>query len=156
MTPSEIRATIRQFLCLFDDGERKVADDEELFPLLLDRLALAQHFVRFTFDPTDYPDSPRRDQAALRGVVTKRFPGFGYYNVPETVTTHIAESKCLVADAIDDILDIANDLLDVEWRWTYTSEADALWHLENSYSSHWQGHLRGLQFYLVSRHLEAA
>ncbi len=156
MQPSDIRAAIGQFLCLFEGGERNVADDEEALPLLLDQLAFAQHFVRFTFDAADYPDSPRRDQGEFRGVVAQRFPNYGYYNLPEVVTKEIARSKCLVADAIDDILDIGNDLLEVEWRWKNTSEADALWHFQNSYSSHWQAHLRGLQIYLLSRHWEAA
>lgn len=156
MQPSDIRSLVRRYLSIFEGGDRNPEEDVKLLPVLLDQLACAQHVVRVTFDPADYPDSPRRDQAELRAVVSRRFPDFGFYNVPEFVTKDIAESKCLVADAIDDLLDICNDLLDVEWRWSNTSEADALWHFENSYSSHWQGHLRGLQFYLLSRRLEAA
>jgi hypothetical protein len=153
LRPTDIRAVIRQFLSILDDGE--VADDATL-SLLLDKLAFAQHFVEFTFDEADYPDSPRRDQGELRRLVSQRFPDYGFYNVPVTVTKEIAESKCMVADAIDDILDIANDLLDVEWRWANTSEANALWHFQNSYSSHWQAHLRGLQFYILARYWEAS
>ncbi len=156
MQPFEIRATVLKFLSLLDDGERSAAYNEELLPVLLDQLAFAQHSVRFAFDATDYPDSPRRDQAEFRALVSRRFPSFGYYNLPESVTREIAESRCLVADAIDDILDIGNDLLDVEWRWGNTSEADALWHFQNSYTSHWQAHLRGLQLYILSRNWEAA
>jgi hypothetical protein len=153
--PSEIRAVVRKYLDLIDETDESVVEDEILAPVL-DHLAFAQQFVRFTFHPADYPDSPRRDQAAFRKSISRRFPSFGYYNLPESVTKDIAESKCVVADAIDDVLDIGNDLLDVEWRWTNTSEADALWHFQNSYSSHWQAHLRGLQFYILSRHWEAA
>jgi hypothetical protein len=156
MQPSDIRALVRRYLNIFDDIDRKAEEDAELLPVLLDQLAFAQHFMRFTFDPTEYPDSPRRDQAELRAIVSRRFPDFGFYNVPESVTKDISESKCMVADAIDDLLDIYNDLQDVEWRWSNTSEADALWHFEHSYSSHWQGHLRGLQFYILSRRWEAA
>lgn len=156
MQSTEIRAAVRQFLALFEDGDRSVLQDEEALPYLLDQLAFAQHFVRFTFDESDYPDSPRRDQTALRQLVSRRFPNYGYYNVPDVVTKDIAESKCVVGDAIDDLLDICNDLLDVEWRWSNTSEADALWHFQNSYSSHWQAHLRGVQFYLHSLRWEAA
>jgi hypothetical protein len=153
--PSEIRTVVRQYLALVEGADRSVVEDETLLPVL-DHLAFAQQFVRFTFDPTDYPDLPRRDQAAFRDAISRRFPTYGYYNLPEFVTTEIAESKCVVADAIDDILDIGNDLLDVEWRWSHTSEADALWHFQNSYSTHWQAHMRGLQFYIFFRHWEAA
>lgn len=156
MQSTEIRAAIRQFLSLIDNAEHTVQQDEEVLPYLLDHLAFAQHFVRITFDESDYPDSPRRDQTVLRQLISRRFPNYGYYNVPDVVTTNIAESKCVVGDAIDDILDISNDLLDVEWRWSSTSEADALWHFQNSYSSHWQAHLRGLQLYLHSLRWEAA
>ena len=153
MRPTDIRALVNQFIALLDDGE--VADDEAL-SLLLDKLAFAQHFVEFTFDEADYPDAPRRDQSELRRLVSRRFPDYGFYNVPVSVTKEIAESKCMVADAIDDILDIANDLLEVEWQWANTSEANALWHFQHSYSSHWQGHLRGLQFYILARAWEAS
>jgi hypothetical protein len=153
--PCEIRAVVRQYLGLIEGADLTVVEDETLLPVL-DHLAFAQQFVRFTFDPTEYPDPPRRDQAAFRQSISKRFPTCGYYNLPEFVTKEIAESKCVVADAIDDILDIGNDLLAVEWCWANTSEADALWHFQNSYSSHWQAHLRGLQFYILSRYWEAA
>ncbi len=155
MHPSDIRAVVRQYLGLVEGADYIVVEDETLLPVL-DHLAFAQQFVRFTFDPTEYPDSPRRDQVAFRESISRRFPTYGYYNLPEFVTKEIATSKCVVADAIDDILDIGNDLLTVEWCWTNTSEADALWHFQDSYSSHWQAHLRGLQFYILSRDWETA
>ncbi|MFN7134579.1 MAG: DUF5063 domain-containing protein, partial [Myxococcales bacterium] len=60
-------------------------------------------------------------------------------------------AQIMVGDAIDDIVDIANDLQQVVWRWETTSEADALWHFRFSFTSHWGAHLRALQLYLHER-----
>ena len=148
MERSEIRTAIREFLDLVEKGAGEVAENEERLPLALNRLALAQNFIRFTFDNAEYLDPPRRDESTLRELVSRRFPNYGYYNSAEYVTEKIGESACAVGDAIDDLLDITSELLDVEWRWSNTSESDALFHLQNGFRTHWREHLRGLQLYL--------
>jgi hypothetical protein len=148
MKRSEIRAAIRDFLHLVEKGAGAVPDNEECLPLALDRLALVQNFISVTFDDAEYPDPPRRDETTLRELVSHRFPNYGYYNSPDVVTEKIGEATCTVGDAIDDLADITSELRDVDWRWSNTSEADALWHLQFNYRSHWREHLRGLQLYL--------
>ncbi len=143
----QIHRTIRDFLDLIE-GEASVADREARLALLLDRLALAQHFAGPSVDRADYPEAPRRNADELRSRVCERFPNYGFYNLPEAVVENIGESSCVVGDAIDDLAEIAADLYEIEWYWSNTGEENALRYLQLSYRTHWQEHLRGLQLYL--------
>ncbi len=148
MDGNKIRTAIRDFLGLLENGGLSVEQAEEKLPALLDHLAFAQSFVSFTYDDAEYPDSPAQNYDTLRATVTKRFPNYGYYNIAEKITTDIGDSGTLVGDAIDDLADIARDLYKVEWYWSNTSEANALFHFGNDFRHHWRQHLRGLQLYL--------
>jgi Domain of unknown function (DUF5063) len=154
MDNDEIKKAIRNFLELVENDDISVEEAEERLPALLDRLALAQAYASFTFDETDYPDSPRRNYDELRALISRRFPNYGYYNVAENITTEIGNAGTLVGDAIDDLADIAGDLYKVEWCWSNTSEADALFHFEYDFKYHWRQHLRGLQLYLDALELD--
>lgn len=153
MDPGEIRSIVRGFLDLVKHDPSDGSELESQLCLLLDRLALAQNFVIFEFDEKDYPDPPEIDYSDLVAQISHLFRDYGYYNVPEYVTEKVGESGCVVGDAIDDLADITRDLANVEWCWSNTSEADALWHFQNSYRTHWREHLRRLQIYLHSREL---
>ena len=148
VSPNEVKDAIAEFIALIEDDAISAEDRIRRLRRSLDRLALLQHDVSYTFDDRDYPDTPRQDYNALREVVSARFPELGYYNIPHPVTQQIAEAEVQVGDAIDDISDIARELYDVAWRWTHTSVADALWYFSNSYSTHWEEHLRDLQLCL--------
>lgn len=154
MDQNDIRTAIRDFLGLLESDDVSVGQAEERLPTLLDRLAIAQSYVSFTFDETDHPDAADQSYDDLRAIASKRFPNYGYYNVAESITTNIGESETMVGDAIDDLADIARDLYDVEWYWSNTSEADALFHFENDFKYHWRRHLRGLQLYLDALELD--
>lgn len=148
MTPDEIRAELQAFVARLDEPAGDEDEDREALVQALDRLALVMHFVTFTFDDREHPDPPERDDATMRPRVEERFPWLGHYNVALDVSTSIGEGTCGVGDGVDDVMDIAHDLTDVLWRWEHTSEADALWHLEFSFTHHWGEHLRELQLYL--------
>jgi hypothetical protein len=147
-SPHQILSAIDDFLALIEEEAISPEDRMTRLRYSLDRLALLQHEVSYTFDERDYPDAPRKDYSTLRAVVAPRFPELGYYNIPGSVTQRIGEAELHVADAIDDIADIARDLYEVQWRWEHTSHDNALWYFTNSYSMHWEEHLRGLQLCL--------
>jgi hypothetical protein len=110
---------------------------------------LIYHFVGdISDDETEYPESPVRDYSRWRELIGKRFQNFGYYNTPITISTGVGESEMGTGDAIDDLADIANELLEILWLWENTSENNALWHFRLSYEVHWGSHLRSLQMYL--------
>jgi len=142
-----VRAAVDEFLGLLIVGQGDEAANLDALCLALDRLALASHFVGPESE-VEHPDPPVRDAAQLRQVVTARFPMLGYYNVPSTLTTQIMEADLQVGDAVDDVADIASDLLKVKWCWEHTSDNDALWRFRWGYEYHWGEHLRNLQRYL--------
>ncbi len=127
----------------------EINDIDELI-VQLDKLAVSLARVEYQFDEKDYPDSPRMEHDEIRKQVEKRFPSLGYYNTVFEVLEVGESVSPITGDAIDDISDITQDLMEVSWCFQNTSENDALWHLENSYSTHWGRHLRNLQLYLYA------
>ncbi len=121
MNRDEIKQTVEDFLFLIEKGCGSVEENEAKLKLLLDKLALAQHFATYKFDERDYADAPDKAYDELRKLVASRFPNYGYYNAAEDVTQKIGEGKVNVGDAIDDIADIAGDLYETQWRWNNNS-----------------------------------
>lgn len=150
MSRDEIKQTIDAFLSLVEKGCGSTEENEARLKLLLDKLALAQHFADYEFDSKDYSDAPRKTNGELQKLVTAQFPNFGYYNVAENVTKDVGEGKTNVGDAIDDILDIAKDLYETKWCWENNSPEDGLWFFKNNFQFHWNEHLRRLQIYLLN------
>ena len=148
MTKKQVRQAILEFIDFFEKRQNLRESDAEHLSLVLDRIALASHFSECTFDTKNYPDPPENETKNFRDLIEKKFPTYGYYNIPEKIVNEIADSKILVGDAIDDICDILKDMRDIAWRWENNSEEDALWHFNFGYSSHWGEHLRCLQLYI--------
>jgi hypothetical protein len=47
-----------------------------------------------------------------------------------------------------DLAELADDMEAIHWRFQHTSEADALFHYQLGFYSHWGHHLRSLQMAL--------
>jgi Domain of unknown function (DUF5063) len=147
MTRGEILDAVKQFLSLME-GAGSAEEREKALRLALDRLALASHFTEAPFDERDHPDPPRADYQVLRERISALFPHYGFYNAILDVSEKVGEPQVGIADAIDDLSDIAMDLYEVRARWETTSEEDALFHFRLLFKSHWGQHLRSLQQYL--------
>jgi hypothetical protein len=93
MDRDEIKQTIDDFLLLVEKGCGSAEENETKLKLLLDKLALAQHFAVYEFGSKDYADAPRKTDEELQKLVTTHFPNYGYYNVPEKVTNDVGEGK---------------------------------------------------------------
>jgi hypothetical protein len=128
-------------------GEAPVTTDERALASVLDRLALTATRVTGPLDVTTELEAPEGDYAGLRARVAARFPDYGFYRAPSLDL----EEEELVGDAIDDLTDIALELLDVVWFWEHSGEADALWHFHFGFETHWGSHLRALQWYVHER-----
>lgn len=150
MTRDEIKQTVDDFVSLVEKGCDSVEENEAKLKLLLDKLALAQHFADYNFDKTDYAEAQTEDYGGRRKLAAARFPHYGIYNVAVDVTKNVGEGKAIVGDSIDDIADITGDLIETKWRWEKNSPEDALCHFKFSFESHWSQHLRELQIYLLN------
>ncbi len=141
---------VDELLALVRYGVGTAEQNESCLARLLDALALARHDLRVVLDGTEYPQPPDWPYAERRALVAERFPAYGFYNVVLNVAEEVGKAELGVGDAIDDIADIAGDLAGVAWARRNTSEADALWHFEFTFHSHWGQHLRDLQQYIHS------
>ena len=113
----------------------------------LDELALSYHDTPVG-EPSDCEDEPKHKSDVTDGEIAARFPDFGYYG---TVFGIDVPGEAVVGDAIDDILDITNDLKEVLWRFDRFGADDAHWYFRMLYQIHWGEHLRGLAGYLYWR-----
>ena len=78
-------------------------------------------------------------------MIRARFPDLGLYG---TVFGIDVPGEAFIGDAIDDILDITNDLKQVLWRFDCFGDDDANWHFRMLFEIHWGQHLRALAYYL--------
>ncbi len=152
ISPPEIRALINEFAQLASMHAMSSIRDITSLEQALDALAFAYHFVGEYDDLIDDSEneSPTTDYYRIREAVVTRFPSFGYYYVANPNSDLYQPAEILIADAVDDLTDIIQDLLEVEWYWSNTSENDALWHFRFGYENHWGKHLRELQVYLYA------
>jgi hypothetical protein len=150
MSREEIHRSILEYLDLLENGGMSKEENLQALERVLDSLALAHNFLDFQFDKNDYPEAPKQNYNRLRQLAEKRFPDFGYYNMPLEISDKIATSEIIVGDAIDAVADIARDMHEIAWRWENTSQEDALWNLRFGYESHWGEHLRTLQLYILA------
>ena len=152
MNNDDIKKIIYDFFEFVDVLALEVDNRESRFLAILDLLGASQIHVQYEFDEKDYPDYPRIDQIRLRERISLNFSDYGYYNcVSDMDINTIEQVSIMVGDAIDDIVDIYNELSKVLWSLENTSEDDAFWHYEYSYQSHWGTHLRNLQLYVFSK-----
>ena len=154
MKKEEIYETIKEFLELIWEGKGSVEENEQALTFLLDKLAMAYYYSEYESDAIhyEYPDPPEPDYSLIRKIVSERFPRLGNYNLPKYLLWE--DSDIELADSIDDIVRIASDLWEIEWRWRNNSEFDALWYFRFRYLAHWGCYLRCLQFYLFLRFYE--
>jgi hypothetical protein len=113
----------------------------------LDELALSYHDTP-AGDPNESDDNPPSEIRATRADIAARFPNLG---LSGTVFGIDVPGEAIVADAIDDILDITNDLKEVLWRYDRFGAEDAHWYFRMLFEIHWGEHLRGLAGYLYWR-----
>lgn len=110
----------------------------------VDELALSYHDTPDA-EPDESDDTPPDEIDATYEKIGSRFPRFGHYG---TIFGIDVSAEALIGNAIDDILDITNDLKKVLWRYERFGADDANWYFRFLYQIHWGEHLRGLANYL--------
>jgi hypothetical protein len=86
----------------------------------------------------------RLNQPRLQKKISSCFSSLGLYRMLSSYNLDIG-IEVLTGDAIDDILDIYNDLHEGHVRWMSGRKNDAAWHWRFSYDTHWGQHLVDLQ-----------
>ncbi len=154
----EMAALARSWLNFVHEPNPVSEDDLIRLEVILDKLSVLRHELR-SIHGLEFKDGslepPRADQSELRDCLSKRFPMLGFYHIPEAVTTDFSRTGVQLGDAIDDILDITNELSDVIWSIDQDRTVEACWHFGFGYDHHWRYHLRSLLWYLEMRRFEA-
>lgn len=151
----EILSVIQAYLELIENSDFPV--DEKKLSLCLDNIAVMSNCLdEKIFDEKDYPEAPVIDAIWLRDMLVKKFPELGMYNLPKDVGSNISKTEILVGHAHDDLGDIYRDLKEVSWKFQNTSEEEAIWQLNWSYTHHYGAHLRNIQWYLYNSRYEGS
>ncbi len=117
---------------------------------LLDALAFAVHAL-----PAGEvaPDAIERSDPGVgveyqryRALAVVAFPQFGLYPVCDQ--NEGTEQQVLLADAFDDLADIAHDLSIGLWEWEHNGPEQGAWQLRFDYDTHWGLHLHRLRLYV--------
>lgn len=152
MSDESVLAEARNFLQLFSSdlatGEKPLAVLVET----LDRLAIVHGRVserKLTHSGSS--EAPSADYDHWRAMALRAFPSLGQY---ACVTPQFDATEVTLADAHDDIADIACDLQTVIWHWQNTTADDAIWCFRFGYQSHWGRHLMNLRSHLHQRMFE--
>src|SRR5258707_558910 len=141
MPESDMIAAVRAYLSLI---EAPLSSNEARLSALaeaLDRLAFAYHHVTETDFHYDVLDRPHDVYQAAHKAMGRRFPELGFYAAASKDVT----GPSTTGDAIDDLVDIADELQQVQWLWDNRSPEAASNQFRTGYRFHWGRHLHDLR-----------
>ncbi len=107
--------------------------------------------VDYEFDEAEYPDFDIALLPDLRKNIASNFKDYGYYKTPVDLNDLENLEDISVGDAIDDLVDIIRDLLEVKWRIENNSLADGLWFFKFIFWAHTQQHMLDLLNYMKQK-----
>lgn len=145
MTSSPTVEAARHFLHLVWNGDPPT---DEALSHALDRLVLAYYDTPDVGGSISELEAPRQDGASIYSGIATRFPDYGLYPVAEPLEP--IDQQMGMADAIDDLADLTNDMREVVWFAENVGIDDAHWSFRLHYF-HWGEHARRLSFYLFAR-----
>lgn len=148
LDPARIRSAIEAYLSLIDGQAKTDPADLRTLALALDRL-VSEYNLTDDVEPSDSDvEPPESSWNDLYARAAASYPQLGYY--PCADPTDAAEARSFVGDAIDDLADIARDLLNVVWYFDQGRIADGIWQFRFDYQVHWGMHLHQLRVVLHS------
>jgi hypothetical protein len=145
MSESDMVAAVRAYLSLVEAPPRSREARLSALAESLDRLAFAYHHVTETDFHDDVPGRPDDVYQASHKAMGRRFPELGFAAVAASKDITAASTT---GDAIDDLVDIADELQQVQWLWDNKSLEAASNQFRAGYCSHWGRHLQNLRGHL--------
>lgn len=100
------------------------------------------------FDDKDYPDFDPGMLAGIRQHAASNFKHFGFYKPIPDINDFTNLQDVATGDAIDDLADIIQDLLEVKWRIEHNSIDNGLWYFKFIFKTHTRQHVLDLLNYL--------
>lgn len=143
---SSMVASIDDYLSLIENPTGLERERLNRLVRALDALVWEYH-KSSDVDPDDNEtEAPEIEYRAIYKRAGAAFPELGYYSKVDPIE---GLEQCIgLADAIDDLTDIARDLKEVLWHIENTSLSNAVWEFRFGYQTHWGEHLHSLRAYL--------
>jgi hypothetical protein len=104
--------------------------------------------IKYDFDEIEYPEFDKTHFPNIRQNIETNFKGFGFYNTVLDISDIDNLKGNAIGDAIDDLVDITIELLEIKWRIENNSLADGLWFFELIFYTHIKLHILGLLTYM--------
>lgn len=150
---AKIREAIARFMASMDRDPNDEFVGLRTLAISLDNL-VAVYFETDDVEPDGEVEPPPKDTARFLRQFAAAFPELGLYPYADPGGDP-GEEIHLVADAIDDLGDIAGDLDEVLWYFENSTNSEAIWHFRWGYQNHWGEHLHSLRSYLHSSRIAA-
>ncbi|QEX19514.1 hypothetical protein FRZ44_48280 [Hypericibacter terrae] len=145
MSESDMIAAAEAYLSLVDAPPNSSEARLSALAETLDRLAFVYHRVTETDLHYEVPDRSHDVYQAAHKAMGRRFPELGFYAV---ATSKDITAPPMTGDAIDDLVDIADELQQVQWLWDNKSPEAAGNLFRAGYRLHWGRHLQDLRGHL--------
>jgi hypothetical protein len=136
---------VRAYLDLLDQPPEDEAARLDALAEALDRLTVAYHETE-DLETEGSVEAPKIDYSGLRKTLAPRFPELGLYAAISPGPPDKLEA--LVSDAIDDLVDVARDLMRVDWLTAHGHQDEAVWDFRYNFEIHWGRHLLDLRSHI--------
>lgn len=103
------------------------------------------------FDEKDYEEFDIKKFPNIRQNIESNFENFGLYKMLLDINDFENKTENTLGDAVDDLLDIIKDLLEVKWRIENNSLDDGVWFFKFIFRSHTQQHILDLLNYIKQK-----
>lgn len=107
--------------------------------------------IEYEFDDTDYPEFDKNSYQNIQQNIECNFPDFGFYKTIIDFNDLDNKVDYAIGDAIDDLVDITLDLLEIKWRIENNSWNDGLWFYQFIFNAHTQQHILDLLNYMKQK-----
>lgn len=147
---------VRELICVIDEVTKyglnpNVVEDQKELKLakwLVHVYKLYHDVEDNVYDNIDYPDFDRDKLPDIKKNIESNFRKFGFYVSVSDINDFVSEQNFTAGYAVDDLLDITLELLEVKWRIENNSEADGLWFFKFITRAHTEHHIMGLLTYI--------
>ena len=102
----------------------------------------------YKFDEKDYKEFEIEKYPNIRQNIESNFEDFGFYKMIVDINDFENKTENTLGDAVDDLMDIIQDLLEVKWRIENNSLNDGIWFFKFIFRSHTQQHILDLLNYI--------
>jgi len=141
---TELIPTINEIVKYGLQPNLTVTDKEKLLERHLVKIYDLYFDIEYKFDKTNFPDLDKSKFPDIRKNVESNFRDYGFYKTILDINDFQTFEDIGTGDAIDDLLDIITDLIELKWRIENNSLADGLWFFEHVFRTHTQQHILDL------------